>query len=252
MSINTKTALITGGGSGIGFQVAKRLSEQGYHVIITGRNKQKLDEAAAKLNNITAIACDITDAYAVSQLASHLQNEYPGLSLLVNNAGRASVYKLGENVDAVTIAREEMQTNLFGVIDLTEKLLPLLKSQPEAAIINVSSIVVFAPSSHLPTYSATKAALHSYTQALRMSLADTNVKVFELMPPLVDTELSKEIGGAANGIPASQVADELIQGLQENCYEIHVGNTKDLYQLFLSSPAEALKVMNPMGAEVVA
>jgi uncharacterized oxidoreductase len=136
-----------------------------------------------------------------------------------------------------------MHTNYLSVIRLNEKLLPLLKKQSEAAIVNVSSIVAFVPGKLTATYSASKAALHSYTQALRVALTDTTVKVFELMPPLVDTEFSTEIGGHL-GIPPSQVADEFLAALEIDNYEIRVGNTELLYQLYLSSPVEALKFMN--------
>jgi uncharacterized oxidoreductase len=131
----------------------------------------------------------------------------------------------------------------LAIVNLTEKLLPLLKAQKEAAIVNVSSIVVFAPGASLPTYAASKAALHSYTRSLGYALKDTGVKVFELMPPLVDTELSKEIGGH-NGIPPLQVAEELLAGLTNDVAEIHVGGTADMYKLYLSSPEKALIALN--------
>jgi uncharacterized oxidoreductase len=130
------------------------------------------------------------------------------------------------------------------VIRLNEKLLPLLKKQPEAAIVNVSSIVAFAPGISLATYAASKAAVHSYSQALRLTLERTTaVKVFELMPPLVNTEFSQEIGGS-NGIHPSVVAGDLLKALEANEYEIHVGATAEMYQLFLSSPAAALQAIN--------
>ncbi|HEY4209770.1 MAG TPA: SDR family NAD(P)-dependent oxidoreductase [Puia sp.] len=136
-------------------------------------------------------------------------------------------------------------TNYLAPIRLTEKLLPLLKRQQEAAIVNVTSIVAFAPGRRLATYAASKAAMHAYTRTLRLTLERTagNVKVFELVPPLVNTEFSRVIGGE-KGFPPRQVAEDLLTSLAENNYEIHVGNTAQLYQLSLSSPAEALQVMN--------
>jgi uncharacterized oxidoreductase len=128
-------------------------------------------------------------------------------------------------------------------VRLNEQLLPLLEQQPEAAIVNVSSVVAFAPGKRLATYAASKAALHSYSQTLRLALAPGSVKVFELMPPLVNTEFSTEIGGH-RGIPPAQVAEEFLAALAEDRYEIRVGQTEALFQLFLSSPADALGVMN--------
>jgi uncharacterized oxidoreductase len=107
----------------------------------------------------------------------------------------------------------------------------------------VSSIVAYVPGVTLPTYAASKAALHSYSTSLRLSLEETSVKVFELMPPLVDTEFSKEIGGH-NGIKPSVVADDLLAALANDEFEIRVGDTAKIYELFRQSPVDALNVMN--------
>lgn len=109
----------------------------------------------------------------------------------------------------------------------------------------MTSVVAFAPVTVIPTYSDSKAALHSYTLALRHTLAiDTAIKVFELMPPLVNTEFSKEIGGEANGMPAREVAQALIHGLENDIFEIHVGQTKDFRDFFFSNPEQAFQTMN--------
>lgn len=121
--------------------------------------------------------------------------------------------------------------------------MPVLKQQETSAIVNVSSIVAYVPGITLPTYAASKAALHSYSTSLRLSLEETAVKVFELMPPLVDTEFSKEIGGH-NGIKPSVVADELLAALANDEYEIRVGDTAKIYELFRQSAVDALNVMN--------
>ncbi len=244
MKTTKNTILITGGSAGIGLEIAKLFSKNDNHVIITGRDEDRLRKAAAQLENVTAIACDISNEQEMDDLVNRVKTEFPNLNVLVNNAGRAVKYDiLEEGVDAYAIAKDEMQTNYFAVIRLIEKLLPQLNIQQEAAIVNVSSIVAFVPGS-LVTYSASKAALHSYTQALRLHLEGVSaIKVFELMPPLVNTELSKEIGGA-NGIHPSVVAESLMNAMNMDGYEIHVGQTADLYKLFLSSPADALRMLN--------
>lgn len=244
MKTSQNTALVTGGSVGIGFEIAKVLSESGNHVIITGRNEERLKSAAAKLENVTAIVSDVTKAEDVNSLTETLNEKFPGLNMVVNNAGHALLYNISTGDDnAFEKAGEEMLTNYLSVIRLTEKLLPLLKRQPEAAIVNVSSIVAFVPGS-LVGYSASKAALHSYTNSLRIALAETSsIKVFELMPPLVNTQFSKAIGGE-RGISAESVAKDFFRALQNDNYEIHVGQTADLYRLFLSSPSDALKLMN--------
>lgn len=242
MRTSNNTILITGGSAGIGFEIARLLSEKGNRVIITGRNKERLEAAASTLNNVTAIASDVTKPEDVELLTEKLKIEFPELNIVINNAGNAFLYDLSSSEDAFGKAQDEMLTNYLSVIRLNEKLLPILKEQDEAAIVNVSSIVAFVPGS-LATYSASKAALHSYTQSLRLALEDTSIKVFELMPPLVDTQFSAPIGGK-NGISPAVVAGSLIAALETNDYEIRVGQTEDLYRLFLSSPAKALEYLN--------
>ena len=245
MNTTNNTVLITGGSAGIGFELAKLFAEKGNKVIITGRDEQRLKTAVTKLTNATGILSDVTDPAQVDQLVARITRDHNDLNIVINNAGKAHYYKLGDEIDVAEKAAEEMQTNYLAPIRLTEKLLPLLKKQNTSAIVNVSSIVALAPGRRLATYAASKAALHSYTRTLRVTLEKTaaNVKVFELMPPLVNTEFSKVIGGE-NGIPPRQVAEDLLRALDENNYEIHVGNTAYVYQLSLSSPAEALQLMN--------
>lgn len=244
MNITGKTVLITGGGSGIGFEIARLLNDKGNNVIITGRTEAKLQKAAAQLNNVSYIAADVNSESDINKIVEHIDKEFGGLDILINNAGAANYYKLGDGSDNYAQAAEEIQTNYLSIIRITDKLLPLLRASKEAAIVNVSSIVAFAPGINLPTYAASKAALHSYTRALRYTLAKTTgIRVFELMPPLVNTEFSAIIGGE-NGIPPAEVAQHLIDGFEKDEYELHTGNTANLYQLYLQSPEEALNVLN--------
>ncbi|QEE48444.1 SDR family NAD(P)-dependent oxidoreductase [Flavobacterium alkalisoli] len=242
MKTTGNTILITGGSAGIGFEIARQFVQQGNKVIITGRDAARLEKAKAELGNVTAIQFDVTSAADVDALTERIKAEFPELNILINNAGRALIHNLAES-RSYDIAVDEMTTNYFSVLRLTDKLLPLLKEQNEAAVLNVSSVVAYVPTQHLPTYAASKAALHSYTTSLRLALTGTSVKVFELMPPLVNTELSKEIGGE-NGIAPSVVAEDVLDAIAGNRYEIRTGQTEDVYQLSLANPAEALKVMN--------
>ncbi|OKS85820.1 SDR family oxidoreductase [Mucilaginibacter polytrichastri] len=243
MNITNKTVLIIGGSAGIGFETAKLLTAKGNKVIITGRDEKRLKEAAAKIEGVSFFTGDVSSEADTAKLVEYINQNFPKLDVLINNAGRAIIHHLADSPKAFDIASDEIMTNYLAIIRLTEKLLPVLKAQKEAAVINVTSIVVFAPGATLPTYAASKAALHSYTRSLRYALKDTGVKVFELMPPLVDTELSKEIGGH-NGIPPQQVAEELLDGLTNDVAEIHVGQTADFYKLYLSSPEQALLTLN--------
>lgn len=241
MNNSNNTILITGGGSGIGFETAKLLSEAGNNVIIIGRNAEKLEKAASQLSNVSFLSLDVTKAEDVDRLVQKLESDFPKLNVVMNNAATAHLYDLTTTENTMEKAQNEMITNYLSVIRLNEKLLPLLKKQSEAAIINVSSIVAFVPG-NLAGYSASKAALHSYTQILRMGLEETSVKVFELMPPLVNTEFSKPIGGE-NGISPAQVAQELIAGLESDTYEIHVGGTADFVKLYHADPESAFEAM---------
>ncbi len=242
MKTSKNTILITGGSAGIGFELAKKLSADN-HVLIIGRNEARLQKAAAQLPNVSAITADVSNADDVEKLVATLTAGYPELNVVINNAGAANINDLLNSTTTFETASEEMLTNYLSIIRLNEKLLPSLKKQRDAAIVNVSSVVAFAPSTKLATYGATKAALHAYTRALRLALAETSVKVFELIPPLVNTEFSAEIGGK-NGIPPAQVADEFFAAFESDTYEIRVGNTEDFYRLYLSNPDEALRVIN--------
>lgn len=245
MKSSNNTILITGGSAGIGLALAQLLSSRGNRIIITGRNEKRLQAAAAQLPNATAIAGDISDPADTERLVGILRRDHQDLNIVINNAGAAYVYDLvAEGANAAGKAESEMLTNFLSILRLNEQLLPLLKEKPEAAIVNVSSILAFVPGAALATYSASKAALHSYTLSLRHKLAQSSgVKVFELMPPLVDTEFSAEIGGR-NGIAPSVVAEALAAALEKDEYEVRVGQTETMYRLALSSPEQALQAMN--------
>lgn len=243
MKTTGNTILITGGSAGIGLEMARQLVALGNKVIITGRDEQRLNKAAAELGDVIAIPFDVSKSSNVSALTDLIKTQYPDLNLLINNAGAAGVHNLNSPGRTFEIAENEIVTNYLSVVRLNEQLLPVLEQQKESAIINVSSIVAFVPGQSLPTYSASKAALHSYTKSLRLSLKDTAVKVFELMPPLVNTDFSAEIGGA-NGIAPSVLVADLIDGLGTDRFEIRTGQTEDMYNFYLADPAQALLAMN--------
>jgi len=137
-----------------------------------------------------------------------------------------------------------MEINYLSVLRLTERLLPFLKASREAAIINIESIVSYSPNSNIATYSATKAALHSYSQSLRLVLQKTNphIKVFEVFPPFVDTDLTK--GLATEKMSPEEVAQDVLASVSKDEYAIRNGKTKNIYQLFLQSPEDAFKKIN--------
>jgi uncharacterized oxidoreductase len=225
MKTNGNTILITGGSAGIGFELAKQFSQLGNKVLITGRNEEKLKQAASQLENVIPISGDVTNSESTDQLVAQIKDQHPELNMVINNAGYADVYQLDTNSDAFSKASREMETNYLSIVGLTEKLLPTLLKNNDSAVVNVTSIVVYYPQKMLPTYAASKAALKAYTDVLRETFED-KLNVFELIPPLVNTDFSKEIGGE-NGIPPKEVADELVLALEKNQWLVPVGMSKE-------------------------
>ncbi|AKD53918.1 SDR family oxidoreductase [Spirosoma radiotolerans] len=243
MNLTNKTALITGGASGIGYAIASLLKEKGNQVILVGRNADKLKKAGEALG-VGVIACDVSKEAEIEALVAELNQNYPTLSVLVNNAGVANLYQLGEGADAYKKALHEFGVNYFGPVLLTEKLLPLLKQQPEATIVNITSNVSFHPLVVLPTYSDSKAALHSHTVALRLGLAkNTAINVFEVMPSLVDTEATKDMGGHT-GMAPLLVAETIAKGIEADQYEIYVGETANQRTAYFADPFQAIQDFN--------
>jgi uncharacterized oxidoreductase len=188
MNLTNNTILITGGGSGIGRGLAEALHNLGNKVIIAGRRQSVLEETTNANHGMASVTLDLDDPAAIKSFAEEVISLHPTLNVLINNAGIARREDL--KVDADPAKAETMiTTNLLGPIRLTAALLPHLLKQPRATIINVTSGLAFVPFPTSPTYSATKAALHSYTESLRFQLKDTPVQVVEIIPPYVQTEL---------------------------------------------------------------
>ncbi|MDB5135652.1 MAG: family NAD(P)-dependent oxidoreductase [Mucilaginibacter sp.] len=242
MKSESNTVLITGGGSGIGFETAKLFVEKGNKVIIAGRNLEKLEAAAEQLGNVSIIQCDITSESDVNNLVVRITTEYPDLNILINNSGAAFGYSLAEGANAHASALKEMEINYLAPVRLTEKLLPILKNQAESAIINITSVVAIVPWAVMPTYSASKAALQSYTRLLRLSLRTSNIQVFEVLPPLVDTAFSKNI--PVDKMDPKDVAAAILDGVILDKHEIRIGFSEMFYGLNQQSPEKALNALN--------
>lgn len=238
MNTTTNTVFISGGSAGIGLEIAKLFSAKGNKVIINGRSKERLDTALSQLPGAIAIQGDLSVESERIRIANELKQNHPDVNVLINNAGEAFVYSLSESENAAGYAAKEINTNYITIVHFTALLLPFLQEKSHSAIVNVSSIVGLVPAATLPTYSASKAALHFYTQSLRQSLAQTNVKVFELMPPLVNTDFSAQIGGATNGIPPREVADELLRAFENDQLDVPVGRTKYVLAAFREATAK--------------
>jgi uncharacterized oxidoreductase len=229
METTRNTILLTGGGSGIGRALAEAFHALRNHVIIAGRRKQALDETTAANPGMTSLTLDIEDPANIRSFAAELATRYPALNVLINNAGIMRVEKLLAQQEDLADAESTIATNLLGPIRLTASLLPLLQKQPHSAIMNVSSGLAFVPMASTPTYCATKAAVHSYTQSLRYQLQGTTIEVLELVPPYVATDL---LNGASDprAMPLGKFIAEVMEILktQPAAAEICVENVRPL------------------------
>ena len=189
MKTSGNTILVTGGGSGIGRALAEAWHRAGNTVIVAGRRRAALDEVVATNPGMAAVELDATDPASIAAAVADLLARFPALNVLVNNAGIMRPETLTDP-GFVGTAEETIATNLFGPIRLTAALLPHLATRSEAAVLNVTSGLAFVPLAATPTYSATKAALHSWTMSLRHQLAGTSVEAIEIAPPYVQTTLT--------------------------------------------------------------
>lgn len=214
MNPKGNTILVTGGGSGIGRGLAEALHKQGNQVIIAGRRQSALEATAAANPGMQWLTLDIESAEGIKTFAAELTKRFPALNAIINNAGIMRPEKLTAEPVDLTDAEAIIATNLLGPIRLTAALLPHLKKQAHAVVINVSSGLAFVPLALTPTYNATKAAIHSYTQSLRYQLRQTSVEVLELIPPYVQTDL---MGGAKDprAMPLKEFLDEVVSLLKQ-------------------------------------
>lgn len=208
MKMTGNTTLITGGGSGIGRELARRFHALGNTVIVTGRRKEALEETIAGRDRMYAITLDVEEPEAINAFASRVTTEHPSLNVLINNAGIMRRENLTGTRD-LRDAEETIVTNLLGPIRLTNALVDHLTARPDAAVVNVSSGLAFVPLSGTPTYNATKAAIHSYTVSLREQLKG-RVEVIELAPPAVRTELTPGQSDRDDYMPLNEFIDEVM------------------------------------------
>jgi len=239
MKTTGNTILITGGGSGIGRGLAEAFHKLGNKVIIAGRRQQALDETVAANPGMSSAILNIEDAASIRTFAAKLTTDFPSLNAVINNAGIMRPENLLAQTEVLTDAEAIITTNLLGPIRLTAALLPHLLKQPHASILTVSSGLAFIPMAMTPTYNATKAAIHSYSQSLRYQLKSTNVEVIELIPPYVQTELmGAQQAADPRAMPLQDYLAETIEILktQPTATEVLVERVKPLRYAELNGP----------------
>jgi uncharacterized oxidoreductase len=230
MKLSGNTIFITGGGSGIGRGLAEALHQRGNKVIIAGRRRSHLDEVVAANPGMAAIELDITDAAGIERVAAQLIKDYPDLNVVINNAGIMQPDTSAGRVDDALMV-STITTNLMGPIRMTSALIDHLKTKNDAVVAYTSSVLAFVPLAVTAVYSSTKAALRSYVMSQRFMLRDTTVRVLEIAPPWVRTDLmnSRE---AEQAMPLDVYIDETIAVLGTDSSEVLVEGAK----LFRGNP----------------
>lgn len=208
MDTRNDTILITGGGSGIGKAMAEALHARGAKVIIAGRRREALEAVAAANPGMAVETLDVADPADLVAFAARVVKAHPALNVVINNAGIMLAEDLAAETVDLSIVEQTIAINLLGPIRLTAALLPHLKSRPSATVVTVSSGLAFVPLAATPTYSATKAAIHSWSQALRTQLKDTSVAVLEWAPPAVATDLMPGHAQNPNSMPLADFTSE--------------------------------------------
>jgi uncharacterized oxidoreductase len=231
MKMNSNTMFITGGGSGIGKGLAEAFYKLGNQVIISGRREQALKKSCGANPGMRYYVMDVTDPRSIRSVAEKVIADFPKLNCVFNNAGVQKYvdFSAGKLDDAALVA--ELNTNVLGLIRVTDAFLPHLRKQANATLLNVSSGLAFVPLARFPVYCATKAAVHSFSVSLRQQLNDSKVKVLELIPPYVDTELGGGSKTRPAGAPVPMPLDQFTETMSElagDADEIAIGPAKNL------------------------
>ncbi|MBP1993223.1 SDR family oxidoreductase [Paenibacillus eucommiae] len=235
MRTSGQTILITGGSAGIGLALSKRFITSGNRVIVVGRDPHKLVRLKQDFPQIETITCELGNRVQRQQLVQTLKNQYSDLSVVINNAGVQYNYSFLEEQDPKII--EEIEINLTAPIELCYKLLPMLKAKEEAAIVNISSGLALVPKTSAAVYCGTKAGLHLFSKVFRNQLEGTSVRVFEVLPAVVDTEMTR--GRGTNKMSPDQLVDEFMPAFAKNQYEISIGKVKLLKWMLRIAPGFA-------------
>lgn len=248
MEISGNSVLITGGATGIGYAMAESFLAAGSEVIICGRREERLREAQTKHPDLHIKVCNVADEVGQKRLVEWVTASFRSLNILVNNAGVQRDIDFTKGIGEFLAGENEITINLEAPIVLSGLFIPYLTGKKEAAIINVSSGLGFVPAARMPVYSATKAGLHAFSLALRHQLLKLGIKVFEVVPPAVDTELNPA-GRAQRGHykpdlkPAEFVA-AVMAGLQKDIFEIGYGASEGFIKASRQELDQSFQQMN--------
>jgi uncharacterized oxidoreductase len=229
------TVLVTGGSGGIGLGLAGAFHKAGGTVIICARNPERLERAQKEFPGIIAIQCDLSDDADRQEPAGEVPAGFPDMDVLVNNAGIKKYMDLKQGLELLRKGGDKIATNFIAPVELTAFFIGRLMTRPSAWIINISSGLAFMPMPGTCVYNATKDALHTYTIELRKQCEGTSVKVVEIVPPMVDTNLNKEGRDRARlkfrGISISEYIPTVIERLENDSEINFYGNGRDVLSL---------------------
>ncbi|MEZ0484405.1 SDR family oxidoreductase [Fibrella aquatica] len=255
MQLTNNTILVTGGTGGFGVEFASKLMRMGNTVIITGRNAQRLEAVKRSLPGVHILQSDVSVAEDIIRLSEKVIRDFPDLNILINNAGEMRKISLHHHHELTDLTRE-LEINLMGPIRMVQQFLPHLKTKTNAAILNVTSGIALMAFPISPIYSASKSGLRAYTQALRVQLKHTDIKVFELVAPGSSTPLNdkfqQEDGFSTNALMApGKIVDAAIEGMQRNQDEIYPGLAKLMRVMSRVAPGFMLSQAGKMGASFI-
>ncbi len=216
MELSGNTVLITGGASGIGYAMAEAFLAAGSEVIICGRREARLQEARQQHPKLHVKRCDVANEQERAALVEWVVSQFGNLNVLVNNAGVQRDIDFSNGITEFLAGENEIRVNLEAPIILSGMLVPHLKTKQAAAIINVSSGLGFIPAAKMPVYSATKAGIHAFCMAIRRQLQPLGIKVFEVIPPAVDTELNPQGRAQRGGFKANLSSTEFVAAVMKD------------------------------------
>ncbi len=224
MQAHGNTILLTGGTSGIGLELLRQFYSEGNKLIVVSSNPENLNKLHTEFPKVSTVVCDLANPKSLRRLLEHCLNTYPEINMLINNAGIQYNYQWLEEDDGFHRISREIRVNLTSPLHLIYGLLPQLAKKEEAAIVNVTSALAFHPKKSAPVYCATKAGLHNLSRALRYQLKETSVKVFEIIPPLVDTPMTE--GRGKNKLSPKALVDEFMIAFKKNRFQIFIDKAK--------------------------
>lgn len=241
MQLKGVKVLVTGGTSGIGLKAVEALLNEGAKVIVVARDEGKLAELKKNTSVLEAYSCDLANPDALIQWSQTLLRDHPDIQILINNAGIQNNIWFDDEASTPESIQHEISTNLISPLLLIRLLLPELKKQSEAIIMNVTTGLALVPKTRSAVYCGAKGGLRTFTQGLRNQLEGTSVRIIEVLPPVVETPMTE--GRGKRKMSPDEVAKQMVNAIKGKHQDVYVGKTKLLFWLARISPLIARNMM---------